>query len=1314
MTTDNPALAQDAIPATVQVDLGRIAQDLQIRRIQVENVIKLLDDGNTVPFITRYRKELTGGLDERVIREIQSRVAKARELAERKETILKSIESQGKLTAELAAAIRGADNAKRLEDLYLPFKPKRRTKATEAIDKGLLPLAEAIWNDSDEAVDLAAFAARFVSPPEPEEAAAEPPPAETSAEASSPEPPAVESASAPTAIPATDTAESSGTDPAPAAPVESPAASTPSEAAAAPDSHPAEAEAATVARPRGKAAKTRVDSVEAALEGAGHILAERFSETAGLRDAIRKVLWSSARLVASRADNVPEEKAKDHRDYFEFSEELHHVPPHRVLAVNRGERENVLKTRIEVDRAAVETAAVPFIPPGAGEGGSHRHAEWLRQVLNDSLDRLILPSLEREARRDLTETAERHAVEVFARNLRSLLLQPPITNQTVLAIDPGFRSGCKVAVLDPHGVLLEHTVIYPHPPQNRRSEAKLQLKDLIAKHQVSVVAIGNGTACRETEEVIAEIIAEGTFFQENPGVPYPWTPPADATTPSSSSETALSESVASQPSETPVAAVEAATTNVAESASAPSESQTPSGNESSIAPIAGGAPTDETETESLTTSATASSSDPPSEPEAASQAPPTLAVAEEPQTPDQADAPSSPPQPPSQPEANRAESAPAPVEAAVGEPGEASNPTPEPVEAAVGEPGEASNPTPEPVEAAVGEPGEASNLTPEPVEARAASSSTPSEPQETAPARSGGPKGPRVPKRGGPSGVRGERGPRPKPVVTPPEPHPADPLLAKLSYLIVNEAGASVYSTSPTGREEFPDLDATTRGTISIGRRLQDPLSELVKIEPQHIGVGLYQHDVQAKHLRDSLDSVVESCVNFVGVDLNTASIPLLKHVSGLNSVRARNIFEYRRTHGPFRNRRQLLEVEGIGEATFVQAAGFLKIRDGDHPFDRTWIHPESYEAATKLLEMLGYTPDVVLDRDKTEELRHKLNQLDLAETAKTLGIGEPTLDDICRSLARPDRDPRDELPKPIFKKGVLKLEDLSEGMELKGTVLNVVDFGAFVDIGLKDSGLVHISQLANRYIKSPHDVVSVGDVVTVWVMAVDHDRKRVSLTMVKPGSERPRGGRRGESGGEAGEREPGSRGGPRERPARPAGVGRGLAGPRREGGGPPLRPTRPATAPPAASQEAAPTAAVPAPAAAPPPRTDRNAAPPTRPGGGPPRFGVGGPGRSPGGPGRPGGGGGPGGPRRDRNDIKRTELPLSSIPKLPLPPGKGNKGGTSSKSSGGDTFHSFGQLKALFESPPESQPPPTPPQSPSSSEETNETSGSDSGSSSR
>ena len=516
----------------------------------------------------------------------------------------------------------------------------------------------------------------------------------------------------------------------------------------------------------------------------------------------------------------------------------------------------------------------------------------------------------------------------------------------------------------------------------------------------------------------------------------------------------------------------------------------------------------------------------------------------------------------------------------------------------------------------------------------------------------------------------------PPPPQAPPRPHPADALLAQLAYVVVNEAGASVYSTSQVGRDELPDADATLRSGISIGRRLQDPLAELVKIEPQNIGVGLYQHDINPKHLKESLETVISSCVNFVGVDLNTASVPLLRHVSGLNQLTARRIVDYRKEHGPFSAREQLQQIEGIGPATYTQAAGFLKIHDGEQPLDRTWIHPESYGVATRLLEKLGYAPDVVRDKEKLTELRAKLAEVNVGELSRELETGEFTLRDIIDALARPERDPRDDLPKPIFKKGILKIEDLAAGMELKGTVLNVVDFGAFVDIGLKDSGLVHISQLANRYVKSPHDMVSVGDVVTVWVMGVDHERKRVSLTMVKPGTERQRGP---QSGGRRG-------GGPGRRAAR----GTARPGPARRRTSPPRPITSALTAPPVGAPSVAvlperplagTTATAPGPGG---PRSadPRSQAPPAR------RTAPAGISRwhrhDQGGSGPPPGRGGPRGPfpgpnagrppRLDRGPADRTQNRPPRRPAAPPPP-------LSKEALEGNVpLRTFGQLKQLWE----------------------------------
>ncbi len=889
------------------LDLSRIAQDLQIRKSQVESVVHLLDEGNTIPFITRYRKERTGGLNEEMLRTIQERVQHLRQLAERKQTILRSIDNQGKLTPELRNAILSADHPRRLEDLYLPYKPKKRTLATTAREKGLEPLALAIWHSDPAAVNLAEILPGMVEP---------------------------------------------------------------------------EKELATP---------------EQVLEGVKHILAEMISESADVRAAVRNVLWDTGKLCTRKSEKVAEGQGLEYKDYFQFTEPIRHIPPHRILAINRGEKENALQVKLEWDaelglRVALErlplplpgsppplpeAAAPPIAPsaatpgdpaanaagsgepaaethPAANAAGSpkqhsvvaplreraealqkHPHAAFLREVTLDALTRLLVPSLEREIRRELKIRAEDHAVEVFARNLRSKLLAAPLHGRRVLAIDPGFRTGCKLAVLDEIGQLLEDGVIYPHTG-NKRDEAKAKLEQLVRKHQVQVIAIGNGTACRETEELISELIAALDARRRGESPPPPPAPPVTE----------------SAPPQMPL------TTEFGEPAA-----------------LAAGS----------------------------GEAPPAAEIH--------------------------------PAADAAGSPALADT---------AGSPALAEPPTP-------------------PAEDAASS-----------------------------------------PPAQPPEP-PLPEALPELAYVIVNEAGASVYSTSPIGKEEFPNLDASMRGTISIGRRLQDPLSELVKIDPQHVGVGLYQHDVPTKELRQSLEGVVESCVNQVGVDLNTASVPLLRHVSGLNQLVARDLVEYRKANGPFRERRQLLEINGIGEQRFIQAAGFLKIRDGGNPLDATWIHPESYDVAEQILKDLGYTPESLRDRERLAELREKLKTVSAEEVAQRLNAGLPTVKDILDALARPGRDPREDLPPPTFKKSILKIEDLQLGMELKGTVLNVVDFGAFIDIGLKDSGLVHISQMANRYVRNPYDVVSVGDVVSVWVLSVDKERNRVSLTLIAPGTPRSR-----------------------------------------------------------------------------------------------------------------------------------------------------------------------------------------------------------------
>lgn len=729
--------------AVQTVDFARVADDLGLRTEQVENAVELLDAGNTVPFITRYRKERTGNLDETVLRALQQKVQSLRQLAERAETILRLIESQGKLTPELRKEIERADTLKRLDDLYLPFRPKRTSRAAQARERGLGPLAEAVWNQDPALTDLVAASTALIDP------------------------------------------------------------------------------------------EKELKTVEDVQQGLADILSERISEDADIRARCRRISRKTGVLKVT-ATKKGKAAGDEYRNYFDYSESVTAVPPHRVLAINRGEKSGALRCKIEWDEARANTEVLIFL-----RLNDHRFGAFLQKCAADAISRLIFPSLDREIRREMTEAAESHATSVFARNLRNLLLQSPLKGERVLAIDPGFRTGCKIAVLDEVGNCQATDVIYVSGSAEKRAANTQKLHDLIVQHECRLVAIGNGTGCRETEEVLSELIAEK---------------------------------------------------------------------------------------------------------------------------------------------------------------------------------------------------------------------------------------------------------------------------LPELRYLIVNEAGASVYSTSPIASEEFPDFDATVRGTISIGRRLLDPLSELVKIEPQHIGVGMYQHDMGAKRLKESLDDVVESCVNYVGVDLNTASASLLKYVSGLNQLIARRVVAWRDENGRFSNRKQLREVAGIGDATFTQAAGFLRISGGEEPLDNTWIHPESYEPAKKLLERLSISPEQLLGQGgPAAEVEERFAELDESALARELEVGKPTLDDIIDALKKPGRDPRVDQPGPIFKQGILKLDDLHEGMELTGTVLNVVDFGAFIDVGLKNSGLVHISQLANRFISSPHEVVSVGDAVTAWVLGVDQERNRVSLTMIPPGVEKER-----------------------------------------------------------------------------------------------------------------------------------------------------------------------------------------------------------------
>ena len=980
----------------VTINLRHVARGLGISLRQVEAVVELLDEGNTVPFITRYRKDQTGGLDEEQVRQVQARLIKTRLLAERKQTILRSIEAQGKLTEKLAKQIQAAGTTKRLEDLYLPFKPKKQTLATTARSRGLELLANEILTAAvgAEALDMRAadfastdrhvptaadallgaghiLAEQFSENAElrhrlreilqrsgrlvssqiggegkgekeektPTASAEEKSPAGQSTPASAPVQPEMAEAAAPNpevqepaAVP-TDTVEASDiqvnpgeasgtqdspqvsggeTSDTPAPDVGSGQGGGSVEESPGSEESPAEGEtvpAAAVEPVQESVAPATIEAEppaivesnipsEAPAIAAGESPATQSPTTAPVATVVQSTKTRSkptkSQLKREKKDQkkkkAEQRKLKAFSDYYIYSEEIKKIPPHRVLAINRGERAKVLRVKVDSDLEAMYQVLDELcVPPG------HPHADFLRGCARDALTRLILPSLEREVRRELTERAEAHAVGVFARNLRNLLLQPPVRDRRVLAVDPGFKSGCKLVALDQFGNVLGHEVIYLVGKPERKQEARRQVVGLVQKYQLTAITVGNGTACREAEDFFASILAEELKDQ----------------------------------------------------------------------------------------------------------------------------------------------------------------------------------------------------------------------------------------------GV---------------------------CYVIVNEAGASVYSTSRIGREEFPTYDASLRGAISIGRRLQDPLSELVKIDPANIGVGLYQHDVKAKHLRESLDEVVESCVNYVGVDVNTASPALLRYVSGLNQLTARRVYEFRLEHGPLRSRQQLREIPGFGEATFVQSAGFLKIAPGENPLDATWIHPESYAIASHVMEKLGASWADLSTKETAAALSERIAKLDMTALAAELQVGAMLLKDILAQLARPGRDPREDLPAPIFKQGIVKLEDLTPGMELTGTVLNVVDFGAFVDIGMHDSGLVHVSQLADKFVRDPHEVIAVGDIVKVWVMEVDKQRRRVSLTMIPPGHERTPSSRHGRPSGHPqgeGQARPAGSGRP-EGQGRPQGQGQGQRSQDRPAGGPPRHGDRP------------------------------------------------------------------------------------------------------------------------------------------------------------
>ena len=714
-----------------------LSEELGQRKDYVENVITLLDEGNTVPFIARYRKEMHGAMDDQTIRSLADRLAYLRNLEARRQEVKTSIINQGKMTQELDHAIDEAKTLAEVEDIYRPYKQKRRTRATIAREKGLAPLAELLYAQAPDC-------------PAPEEAAKD------------------------------------YVDP-------------------------------------GKG----VNSVEEALAGASDIIAETISDDADVRKALRELYTEWADVVSVAAKKDPEDTV--YRNYYAFTAPVNKIQGHQVLAVNRGEKEEVLKVSIVINR-------------DAALGGVYRRVlkkkcastSFVEAAAADAYDRLIAPSMEREIRTTLTDAASEGAIGQFALNLKPLLMQPPVKGFVTMGLDPGYRMGCKVAVVDGTGKVLDTTVVYPTHGERQKRECIEKLTALIRKHAVRHIAIGNGTASRETEQMTVELI--------------------------------------------------------------------------------GGLGKD-----------------------------------------------------------------------------------------------------------------------------------------------------------------------------------------AGVSYAIVNEAGASVYSASPLAAAEFPDFDVNLRSAVSIARRLQDPLAELVKIDPKSIGVGQYQHDMPEKRLTEALDGVVEDCVNAVGVDLNTASAPLLARVSGLNAGVAANVVKYREENGSFSSRRQLLKVPKLGAKAFEQCAGFLRVPESKEILDNTAVHPESYAAAEKLLSICGYTEEDVR-AGRLTELKARIKAYGEEKAAADCGVGVPTLRDVVSELLKPGRDPRDELPLPLLRTDVLEIKDLKPGMELKGTVRNVIDFGAFVDIGVHQDGLVHISQICDKYIRHPSEVLSVGDVVTVWVKEVDEKKKRISLTMKKPG----------------------------------------------------------------------------------------------------------------------------------------------------------------------------------------------------------------------
>lgn len=714
--------------------INKLIEELRISVTQAENVIALLDEGNTVPFIARYRKEATGGMDDVLLRNFAERLTYLRNLQERKQDVLRIIEEQGKLTEELRQSIEASDTLTEVEDLYRPYKAKKRTRATIAEEKGLKPLAEVIYKGEFKG-EIKDFAGTFVN-------------------------------------------EEKG-----------------------------------------------VGNVDDVLQGAMDIISEMISDEAEFRKWIRAFVFREG-LIETKGES---KEPTPYEMYYDYREAVRQIPSHRILAMNRGEKEKILSVKVTADQEKI----IVYLLQQCLKGNKGTDA-YIEESVKDALKRLIYPSIEREIRSALTEKGEQGAIDIFKANLKALLMQAPIKGKTVLGYDPGFRTGCKIAVLDDTGKLINTATVYATAPQNDVTGSIRALKELVYKHNVDVISLGNGTASRESEEVIAKLIQE----------------------------------------------------------------------------------------------------------------------------------------------------------------------------------------------------------------------------------------------------VKEEKG-------------------KELSYVIVSEAGASVYSASELASKEYPDINVSIRGAISIGRRLQDPLAELVKIDPKSIGVGQYQHDVTQKKLDESLKGIVEDCVNSVGVDLNIATPALLSYISGINSTIAQNIVAYREENGKFKSRKELKKVKRLGDKAFEQCAGFLRVMESSEPLDNTSVHPESYDAAKVLLEKVGYTKED-LKASRLNEIDKKVEEEGTKNLAAQLGIGEPTLKDIVKELKKPGRDPREELPKPIFKTGVIELSQLKPGMLLMGTVRNVSDFGAFVDIGVHQDGLVHKSQMADRFVKHPLDVVKVGDIVEVRVLEVDEKRKRISLSMKK------------------------------------------------------------------------------------------------------------------------------------------------------------------------------------------------------------------------